>query len=43
MRAGRVSKGEFGYIMPYDIIFRHTDEAASLMWETAKKRIAFRA
>ena len=32
-------RGEFGYIMPYDIIFRHTDEAASLMWETAKRRI----
>ena len=32
-------KGEFGYIMPYNIIFRHTDEAASLMWETARRRI----
>ena len=32
-------KGEFGYIMPYNSIFRHTDEAASLMLETAKRRI----
>ena len=32
-------KGEFHYIMPYNMVFRHTDELASLMWETAKKRI----
>ena len=38
-RKGYEIMGEFGYIMPYDIIFRHTDEAASLMWETAKRRI----
>ncbi len=32
-------KGEFHYIMPYNMVFRHTDEQASLMWETAKRRI----
>lgn len=32
-------KGEFHYIMPYNMVFRHTDELASRMWETAQKRI----
>ena len=32
-------KGEFHYVMPYNMVFRHTDEQASRMWETAKKRI----
>ena len=32
-------KGEFHYIMPYSMVFRHTDELASRMWETAQKRI----
>ena len=31
--------GEFHYIMPYNMVFRHTDELASLMWQTAKARI----
>ena len=32
-------KGEFHYVMPYNMVFRHTDEMASLMWKTARKRI----
>lgn len=32
-------KGEFHYVMPYNMVFRHSDEMASLMWETAKERI----
>lgn len=31
--------GEFHYIMPYNMVFRHTDELASRMWETAQERI----
>lgn len=31
--------GEFHYIMPYNMVFRHTDEQASLMWKTAQERI----
>lgn len=38
-KKGYAIKGEFHYIMPYNMVFRHTDELASLMWETAKKRI----
>ncbi len=38
-RKGYEIAGEFGYVMPYNILFRHSDEAASLMWETAKRRI----
>ncbi len=36
---GYAIKGEFRYIMPYNMVFRHTDELASRMWETAVKRI----
>ncbi len=32
-------KGEFHYIMPYNMVFRHTDELASRMWKTAEARI----
>lgn len=32
-------KNEYGYVMPYNIIFRHTDSAAYKMWETAKKLV----
>ncbi|MBR6321499.1 MAG: EFR1 family ferrodoxin [Lachnospiraceae bacterium] len=38
-KKGRIVTGEFHYIMPYNIVFRHSDEAASLMWKTAKERI----
>ena len=32
-------KGEFHYVMPYNMVFRHTDELASRMFETARERI----
>lgn len=38
-KKGYAIKGEFHYIMPYNMVFRHADELASLMWETAKKRV----
>ncbi len=38
-RKGYSIKGEFHYVMPYNMIFRHSDEMATLMWETAKTRI----
>ena len=31
--------GEFHYIMPYNMVFRHTDELASRMFEAAQARI----
>jgi ferredoxin len=34
-----VIKGEFHYVMPYNMVFRHTDEMASKMWKTANERI----
>lgn len=36
---GYTFKGEYHYVMPYNMIFRHTDEMAAKMWETAKSRI----
>ena len=36
---GYAFKGEYHYVMPYNMIFRHTDEMAAKMWETAQKRI----
>ena len=30
---------EYQYVMPYNMIFRHTDHAAYTMWETAKRVI----
>ena len=38
-RKGYSIKGEFHYVMPYNMVFRHSDEMASLMWETAARRI----
>ena len=38
-KKGYVYKGEYHYVMPYNMIFRHTDEMASKMWATAKERI----
>jgi len=35
--------GEFHYVMPYNMVFRHSDEMATLMWETARKRISVAA
>ena len=34
-----VFRGEYHYVMPYNIIFRHSDAMAYRMWETAKRLI----
>ena len=36
---GIAYRGEYHFIMPYNMIFRHTDEMAAKMWRTAKERI----
>lgn len=36
---GYAYRGEFHLIMPYNMIFRHTDAMAAKMWATAKARI----
>lgn len=33
---GYILTNEYHYIMPYNILFRHTDEFAAKMWKTAK-------
>lgn len=33
---GYILTNEYHYVMPYNIMFRHTDEFASKMWKTAK-------
>ena len=33
---GYILTNEYHYVMPYNIIFRHTDEFAAKMWKTAK-------
>ena len=38
-KKGGEPAGAFRLVMPYNIIFRHSDEMASLMWQTAVKRI----
>ena len=38
-KKGYAYKGEFHFVMPYNMIFRHTDEMAAKMWQTAKARI----
>lgn len=38
-RRGIEVKNEYQYVMPYNMIFRHTDHMAFTMWETAKKLI----
>ena len=38
-RKGYTIKGDFHYVMPYNMIFRHTDELAAKMYLTAKGRI----
>ena len=35
-KKGYVKKGEFHYVMPYNMIFRHSDDMASLLWQAAK-------
>ena len=38
-KRGYAVLGEFVYIMPYNIIFRHTDKMAARMWNAAKCKI----
>ena len=38
-KKGYAYKGEFHFVMPYNMIFRHTDEMAAKMYQTAKERI----
>lgn len=38
-RRGVKVTNEYQYVMPYNMIFRHTDHMAYVMWETAKKLI----
>lgn len=35
-RRGYVQFAEYHYVMPYNMIFRHTDEMATRMWDVAK-------
>jgi len=35
-KKGYVLRSEYHYVMPYNMIFRHTDREAVRMWETAK-------
>ena len=35
-KKGYVLESEYHYVMPYNMIFRHTDREAVKMWETAK-------
>ncbi len=37
---GYTLAGEFSYVMPYNILFRHSDKMAVRMWQAAKRRIA---
>ena len=42
-RKGYTLKSEYHYVMPYNMIFRHTDREAVRMWETAKALAAIEA
>ena len=35
-KKGYVKRGEFHYVMPYNMIFRHSDDMAALMWQAAR-------
>lgn len=39
-RRGYCVTNEYQYVMPYNIIFRHSDGAAYKMWQTAKQLVA---
>ena len=39
-KKGYEVKGEFTYVMPYNIIFRHSDGMVARMWQAALARIA---
>ncbi len=38
-KKGYCVKAEFSYVMPYNIIFKHTNNMASRMWNCAKNKI----
>lgn len=42
-RKGYVLTNEYHYVMPYNMIFRHTDEMASKMWRIARELCAIEA
>ena len=35
-KKGYIKRGEFHYVMPYNMIFRHSDDMAALMWQAAR-------
>ena len=35
-KKGYTKRGEFHYVMPYNMIFRHSDDMAALMWQAAR-------
>ena len=39
-KKGYILTNEYHYVMPYNLVFRHTDEMAAKMWNTAKKLCA---
>lgn len=39
-KKGYMVSGEYHFIMPYNMVFRHTDELASKMFKTAKERMS---
>ncbi len=38
-KKGGEPSGSFRFVMPYNIIFRHSDKMAALMWQTALERL----
>lgn len=42
-KKGYVLHSEYHYVMPYNMIFRHTDSEAATMWRTAKALCAIEA
>lgn len=39
-KKGYAAAGEFSYVMPYNILFRHSDGMAVRMWQAAERRIS---
>lgn len=42
-KKGYTVAGEYHYVMPYNMIFRHSDGMAARMWQAARRRIPFDA
>ena len=42
-KKGYTVAGEYHYVMPYNMIFRHSDKMAARMWQAARRRIPFEA